>query len=943
MTSKGPDDPNKTTRIGDSDLQDVIAKALLALESEGAAGVERIMSEHPHYKEQIRRRLSEASKEDAARTQENQDWHEPEWIGEFKILEIIGSGGMGIVYKARHERLDRVVALKIMRGHATSTQKARQRFLREARVASRLSHPGLCTVYEMGEEADVPFIAMEFIDGEPLDKRIQRVTSDHQLQTESFEDFESFEDATPSSLATDGVKPESRSEDFTQVESIDELLKIFSASLRALHAGHESGMVHRDLKPSNIIIRRNGDPVILDFGLAVAPETEDLALTQPGEVLGTPAYMSPEQVVPTGFPIDRRTDIYSMGVSLYHCVTGRRPFAAPTRQQLFREILQGITVKPRRHNPRISRDLEIVLSTAMDPNRERRYQTAAGFADDLDRILNRRPIHAKRTSVLLRSWRWAQRNPVTATLSLALLLFLAVFSVTLSITNVRLDNQRSELADTLDRLTRLSDRRKLDDLITAAEELWPARPETIERMHAWLFDVDALLADADQHLKDFARLQGDSLPYSLADQARDHPTEAIRQAELKRTQQDLTILANSATTEKTADQVDSWLDDIDVESGSLQETLRTRKTWRFAEGEQMEWRFGLLAEIVQRIDLLRNRRKSVDDRRLFAESIRERTVASALTDWAGAASRVSADSRFAGFDLEPITGLLPLGPGPESQLEEFLHLDTHVGEIPERSPDNGALPFEGRTGIILVLVPGGRFSMGAARSGINNVDKNAIEVRESPVNTVTLSPFLIARHELTQGQWRRFHLGRKAENRETDVLPIGNVRWLDCRSVLRHMDLSLPTEAQWEYAARGETNTVWWTGDDLESLHNAANLADLSAASAGRTWPSISEWPATRDGFELTAPVHMLRPNAFGLHHVIGNVAEWCQDAFQGYQAPPLQGDGLRTLIPASTRVIRGGSYYSSPYTARSAVRSHDRPDARSEVIGVRAARSAKP
>ena len=521
MTEPSDHKPDESTLPAESILRNAVADAFIAFKKEGESGVQRVISINPQFSEQIRRRLNEAHNMGILSSAHDTSSAPPDQIGEYEILDIIGSGGMGVVYRAEQKRLGRIVALKVLRGHATASEKTRQRFLREARVASHLNHPGLCTVYELGEDDEIPFIAMEYIEGEPLDKRISRMTTGAQLNTESFEDFEQNEPVT------DGAVDDHEPEASTQVESVDELLRIFESALRALDAGHETGMIHRDLKPSNIIVRTNGEPVILDFGLAIRPDSDDLTLTQVGDILGTPAYMSPEQVTQqAGAPLDRRTDIYSMGVSLYHCVTSHRPFVAASRQTLFRNIIEGLATPPRQLNKNISKDLEVVLATAMETDRERRYQTAAAFADDIDCILTRRPIAARPASILLRTWRWGQRNPVTATLTAALLIFLATFSITLSFKNQELDQQRNELSDTLSRLTRLADSRKLEELIATADELWPARPETVARMDAWIDETKKLLRDADQHSNDLSSLRGSSLPYTATDQRRDHPLEA---------------------------------------------------------------------------------------------------------------------------------------------------------------------------------------------------------------------------------------------------------------------------------------------------------------------------------------------------------------------------------------------------------------------------------
>jgi formylglycine-generating enzyme required for sulfatase activity len=301
---------------------------------------------------------------------------------------------------------------------------------------------------------------------------------------------------------------------------------------------------------------------------------------------------------------------------------------------------------------------------------------------------------------------------------------------------------------------------------------------------------------------------------------------------------------------------------------------------------------------------------------------------------------------------------------PATKLWEFYHfLSAWEGDddpadlaIPQHLTTDGARGRVGdivvteATGIVLVLLPGGSFRMGAQRTAEATWEGDG---DEEPAHAVTLAPFFLARHELTQAQWRRLtglepSLYRpgvpgtgSAAGSITLTHPVERVSWKDCERWLRRHGLVLPTEAQWEYGCRAGTATPWWSGAESTSLDAVANLADRTASEAGATWPEVLESPpALRDGFVVHGPVGSLRANGFGLHDVHGNVWEWCRDCYGSYNNPPRSGDGLRGCAAADDpRVQRGGCFVNGPRAARSPSREAAPPDNRDDGVGVRAAR----
>ena len=300
-------------------------------------------------------------------------------LGDYELLEEVGRGGQGVVFRARQKSLNRTVALKVISLGQWASKAHVKRFRREAEAAASLDHPGIVPIHEVGEHDGQCYFSMQFIEGGQLDEVVRRVPM-----------------------------------------SIRQAAELIAKVARTVHYAHEHGILHRDIKPGNILLDQKGEPHLTDFGLARLVEAES-TVTRTREVLGTPSYMAPEQAAGNNAELTGSTDVYGLGAVLYQLLTEHPPFAGGTTYETIKLLLDTEPRAPRLLNPKVDRDLSTICLKCLEKDPKQRYPSALALDEDLERWLKHEPILARHIGIFTRSRKWVRRNPTSALLAASLI------------------------------------------------------------------------------------------------------------------------------------------------------------------------------------------------------------------------------------------------------------------------------------------------------------------------------------------------------------------------------------------------------------------------------------------------------------------------------------------------------------------------------------------
>lgn len=763
------------------------------------------------------------------------------------------------------------------------------------RVVRRIAAGGMGAVYEAWQEHPARRVAIKVahVGGALTSERVRRFHLEAQLLARL------HHPGIARIIASGTTAPEAGGRPFLVMEYVagrsltdharglpgtPERLALLVEVCKAVAYAHQHGVIHRDLKPDNILVEPDGTPRVLDFGVARVQEAAGFGVatlrTEAGRIFGTIGYMAPEQLAGVTDGLGPAADVYSLGVMLYELLTGRLPHeldgASITRAL---DIVRNTDAPPLSVvRPEFRGDIEALAGRALEKDPRHRYPDAAALRQDLERHLRGEPILARPAGPVRRLAKWGRRSPALATAVVGLFVALAAIATVLLVKNQAI---RAALAAN----QRMLDARRLRLATADADALWPARPARIQPIIRWLDEHRALLARLPAYRAELAQLRA---------------TAAIASAD----------------------------------------------AWTFTDPDRQS-RHDELAGLVHGLDALAADPllDQMAARLELARSIVPITVTERRADWDATITRIQAQPAYGGLRIEPQAGLLPLGPDPASGLEEFLHYETHAGPLP--APGQGARQALGldansprpETGLVFVLIPGGTFRMGAQRRDPDgdNHDPAATPFEKLVLGEVQIAPFFLSKYELTAAQWQRL-TGDNPSAAAGPVRPVTNVSWTACDQVLRRLALALPTEPQWEYAARGGAMTnrpIWWTGDDVVSLQGMENVFDLTVDRHRPMWRRTSgEEPAPftdamkaerlAAGDPGPAVVGSYGANPFGLYDMGGNVTEWCADAPAG---------------PGS-RACRGGNFRRSPVWARATARIVQPVATEFEELGLRPARA---
>ena len=797
-------------------------------------------------------------------------------------LDEVGRGGMGRVLSVMDPDLRRRLAMKVMDSphddtHEETRHRRTGRFLEEAQVTAQLDHPGIAPVHQLGinEEGDL-FFTMKFVRGRTLKDILPDVWNEESGWT------------------------------------LPRFISILLRAVEALAFAHRKGVIHRDLKPSNIMVGRYGETYVMDWGLSkvigyeerkdIRPRTETITAesfvrsdrreredletpleTMDGDVIGTPAYMAPEQAAGRLEEIGPHSDVYAVGAILYHALARQAPYLPPdTRVSpylVLRFVLEGPPPRAAKIRPDSHPELVAVCEKAMSRNPARRYASMEELADELRAFLEGRVVQAYAGGAIEELRKWVGRNrTVAATLAgslVALALITTFFLLSLreetiaahaSATIARQKTKEAEQSRAVaERARRHAEAtlhlRDIADLRVSMESLWPVSIEDRPAIQAWFRRLREIEGYRDRYETEAAT------------------TTDSEERELFR--QVLTALGGFSDGEGADPELRAKRSRLEMVADLPAVTV---------DAHREEW---------------------------------DRTIAE-IADATDSAA-------YGGLVITPQVGLVPIGRDPDSGLFEFWHVLS--GDRPVRDGD-GRLVIEDDMGVVLVLIPGGTFLMGAqpyepAEPGYDEMADHD----EYPPHEITLAPFLLSKFELTQRQWWILTETRPGLN-VGPRNPVERVSWDECVAALARVGMVLPTEAEWEYAARAGTATPWFV--DPSSLDRYANVADLSAL---RVADEVDGH--LNDGFARIAPVGSFLPNPFGLHDTAGNVDEWCHDQYLDYRITPVGPRGHRTdeVSPPRGKTLRGGSYLASPTDCRTWARSSSGRRQATDFIGVRPAR----
>jgi serine/threonine-protein kinase len=802
-------------------------------------------------------------------------------VAGFELLGKLGEGGMGVVYKARQVSMDRVVALKILPKRFVRDKQFVSRFFREARAAAKLDHPNVIRGIDVGSAGEDYYFAMEFVEGESVGSILKR----------------------------EKRLPERRA------------LEIALQVARALGHASKHQLIHRDIKPDNILVTGAGVAKLADLGLAKSTASDVTQMTKTGMAVGTPHYISPEQARGET-DVDIRTDIYSLGVTLYHMLVGAPPFDGSTVAVIITKTLTEEPTPVHRINPEVSERASRVVSKMMVKNRAARYLDPAELAEDLELVLaGKEPLHAGepappsaqatlatvaagsgqmrvisaedleklKSDAVMAAARAVRRGWLLPTALAAVLVVAAGGVAALLLLGGK--PRGVPAAGPPDAASAAAERK----LEAEDEAAWTKAKAQAEGSLA-VGDFKVALAAIDRFV-------------GSARTARFNPAATALRAEIeaKRSEAEARRLASEAEREAAAERERRLAAEEEARRAAadeLPQDVARRLLDRAADAEEagdLKSALAFYREATRRGAGALDKIRSLEEEVAFQDGL------------ARARGLVEREARKeARSELER---LLELRPHDDAAQDLLAEVKKKLGPEPELTFDLG-----GGVELVMVYVRPGRFRMGSVRGWFD----------EKPVHEVELTRgFYIGKYEVTQAQFRRI-MGMNPSRWKGDDRPVEEVSWHEAEDFAKRLSerterrSRLPTEAEWEYAARAGTAGDYCFGNEEKELANYG-------------WYGVNSEGQTRE-------VGKKRPNAWGVHDMHGNVWEWCADWYDGgyYKKSPRE-DPAGPEEPTGKKVLRGGSYRNKASGCTSTERSKSRPDGRDGDAGFRVVMEFEP
>ncbi len=870
----------------------------------------------------------------------------------YQIIEEIGQGGMGKVFKAKDLELNEIVALKTIKPELGSSPDIIARFKRELRLAREINHDNIIRIHDLGEIEGIKFISMKYIHGQTLKEIIQT----------------------------------------TGKLTIDKAIDVTRQICSALEAAHSKGIIHRDLKPQNIMLDKSGKVYVLDFG--IARSVSGTSLTESGAILGTPDFMSPEQFL--GHPIDQRSDIWSLGIMMYEMVTGSQPFKEEYREAIAYSILNLKPVLPSLLNPQVPKEVEKIIMKCLEKKPENRFastsEICALLPANIDKRIKTRTSKKKifkyaalfifliAVSIVAFNlyMSWAKKRsvkeietlkpaPVETTSSTvqtessyqknfaqAQSYYQAgqYENALNSIELARKEKSTTELTDLETLVNRDWDKQKAEEAkkqqanqgrqrkATEAERTRDIKYQQnfdqakscyragqyenalhsvdlarIEKSTTELIEFETLVKkEWDKYKEDqekqknalAAEKKKDTSYQQLVDQAKSQYQSgqyenALHSIELARIEKSTKELADFETVVKR--EWDKYKEDQEKQKNALAEEKKKDTSYQqLVDQAKSQYQSGQFENALRSIKLAEigmttpELTKLEDLVKQEIDKLEKRKQEEAGRQKAEDERKKQEEEKRIKQDEE------------QRKLQEEQEKQKQAAE--EEKKKAGQIWPEPKIGMQFVYVPSGNFLMGSD-NGVSD---------EKPVHRVELDGFWLGKYEVTQKQWDAVMRGNPADFfSKGDTHPVEQVSWDDVQKFIRRLNqltglvFRLPTEAEWEYACKA--------GMSGETYGDIALITWYDGNSKGETHA-----------------VGQKKANAWGLYDMLGNVGEWCQDWYgPGYytDSPSRNPPGL---FAGTLRVYRGGSWFSKAQLVRASVRLHQVPSTKSNKIGFRLA-----